>query len=144
MMAQPGSGVHRGAVQQGMLLILLALLGGIVTPFMVNSRMGVGAHTLGLLGGIVLILMGLIRPLMAQEPKVWGLMHVCWFIAVYANWANTMLAGLTGASHLTPIAGAGTTGAPWAEAVVFWGYVLVGVTSATGALVGVYGLRARR
>lgn len=131
----------RLAIRQGFFLILLSLLGGVVAPFMVNSRMGVGAHTLGILGGIVLILLGVIRPMFRREPHLWRPLYLCWLVALYANWANTLLAGLTGASHLTPLAGAGTTGAMWAEAIVFVVFVLVGVTSILGALIAVYALR---
>jgi hydroxylaminobenzene mutase len=138
-----GEGVHRVVIRQGFLLILLALLGGVLAPFMVNPRMGVGAHTLGVLGGLVLILIGLVRPLLNLERTLWLAMHGCWFAAAYGNWGTTMLAGLTGASRLTPIAGAGTTGSPLAEAIVFGLYVMVGVTSVVGTAIGVYGLRSR-
>lgn len=131
----------RVAVRQGFFLILLSLLGGLVAPFMASYRMGIGAHILGILCGIVLILLGVIRPMMHRDPQLWRPLHLCWLIALYANWANTMLAGLTGASHLTPVAGAGITGAPWAEVIVFGGFVLVGVTSLLGALIAVYALR---
>lgn len=131
----------RMIIRQGFLLILLALLGGVVAPFMINSRMGVGAHTLGLFGGIILVIIGLARPMLALDDRLWRAMHMCWFAAAYGNWATTMLAGLTGASHLTPIAGAGTTGTLLAEGIVFVLYVLVGVTSIVGTAIGVYGLR---
>lgn len=138
-----GEAAHRIIIRQGFLLILLALLGGMLVPFMVNPRMGVGAHALGVLGGIVLILIGLVRPLLNLDRNLWLAMHACWLAAAYGNWGNTMLAGLTGASRLTPIAGAGTTGSPAAEAVVFVVYVMVGVTSVVGTAIGVYGLRKR-
>ena len=136
-----GRAAHRVIVRQGFFLILLALLGGILAPFMVNPRMGVGAHTLGILGGIVLVITGLARPLLVLDARLWQALHVSWFAAAYGNWANTMLAGLTGASRLTPIAGAGTTGSPLAEFVVFWVYVMVGVASLIGTAIAVYGLR---
>lgn len=139
--AAVAAGFHRVAIRQGFLLILLALAGGVLAPFMVNYRMGIGAHTLGILGGIVLILLGLVRPLLAHDPRLWPVIHICWFTAAYCNWANTMLAGLTGASFLTPVAGGATTGAPWAEAIAFVVFVVVGVTSALGTLVAVYALR---
>lgn len=137
------TGPHRIVIRQGFLLILLALLGGIAAPFMVNSRLGVGAHTLGLFGGIILVIIGLARPMLSLDDRLWRLMHVCWLAAAYGNWATTMLAGLTGASHLTPIAGAGTTGTPLAEGIVFALYVAVGVTSIAGTAIGVFGLRPR-
>jgi hydroxylaminobenzene mutase len=136
-----GWAAHRVLVRQGFFLILLALLGGVLAPFMINPRMGVGAHTLGVIGGMVLILTGLARPLFVLDARLWQALHVSWFAAAYGNWANTMLAGLTGASHLTPIAGAGTTGSPLAEGIVFYAYIIVGVTSLIGTAIAVYGLR---
>jgi hydroxylaminobenzene mutase len=133
-------GIDRHVVGAGFFLILLALLGGVAAPFMINPRLGVGAHTLGVLGGLMLIAIGTARPAFRLKRGLWRAMLVFWFAAAYGNWANTMLAGLTGSSHLTPIAGAGTSGTPFAEAVVFVGYVVVGVTSVLGTAIGVYGL----
>jgi hydroxylaminobenzene mutase len=132
--------MDRLVIAQGFLLILLALLGGVLAPFMVNPRLGVGAHTLGMLGGLVLIAIGATKPVFVLNRREWLTLHTLWFVAAYANWANTTFAGLTGSSYLTPIAGAGTTGTAVAERIVFWVYVVVGVTSALGTMVAVYGL----
>ena len=130
-------------VRQGFVLILLALLGGVLAPFMVNPRLGVGAHTLGVLGGMVLILIGLAKPLFVLDRRLWLAMHTSWFVAAYTNWANTNLAGLTGSSYLTPVAGAGTTGGYLAEKIVFFFFVTVGVTSVIGTAIAIYGLLGR-
>ncbi len=138
-----GTAMDRLVIGQGFLLILLALLGGVLAPFMVNPRLGVGAHTLGVLGGLVLIAIGATKPVFVLDRREWRALHVLWFVAAYVNWANTMLAGLTGSSHLTPIAGAGTKGTYVAETIVFWVYVVVGVTSVLGTAIAVYGLFRR-
>jgi hydroxylaminobenzene mutase len=135
-----GPGIDRRVVGAGFFLVLLALLGGVAAPFMINPRLGVGAHTLGILGGLMLIAIGVARPAFVLDRRLWRAMLVFWFAAAYGNWANTMLAGLTGSSHLTPIAGAGTSGTPFAEALVFVAYVVVGVTSVLGTAIGVFGL----
>jgi len=132
--------MDRLIIRQGFLLILLALLGGVAAPFMINPRMGVGAHTLGILGGLVLIAIGATKPAFILDPRLWRAVHVCWFAAAYGNWATTMFAGLTGSSYLTPIAGAGTKGTYLAEAITFVFYVMVGVTSVIGTAIAVYGL----
>lgn len=131
----------RMVVRQGFLLILITLLGGIAAPYMVNMRMGVGAHVIGLFGGLVLIGVGLARPLFALGPRLWRMMHVSWFAAAYVNWLSATIGGLTGASSLTPIAGAGTAGSSLAETVVFWLFCVVGLSSLVGATLAVYGLR---
>jgi hydroxylaminobenzene mutase len=140
---QATPGMDRLMIRHGFVLILLALLGGVIAPFMVNPRLGVGAHTLGVLGGLVLIAIGATRPVMVLAPRLAFAMNASWFIAAYANWANTMVAGITGASHLTPIAGAGTKGDYVSEWIVFVVYVVVGVTSVVGTAIAVYGLLGR-
>jgi hydroxylaminobenzene mutase len=132
--------MDRLIIRHGFLLILLGLLGGAAAPFMINPRMGVGAHTLGVLGGLVLIAIGATKPVFVLDPRLWRAIHVCWFAAAYGNWATTLFAGLTGASYLTPIAGAGTTGTVLAEAITFVFFVMVGVTSIIGTAIAVYGL----
>jgi (hydroxyamino)benzene mutase len=138
-----GTSMDRLAIRHGFVLMLLALLQGVLPPFMVNPRLGVGAHTLGMLGGLVLIAIGATKPVFVLNRREWLALHTSWFIAAYANWANTTLAGLTGSSYLTPIAGAGTTGTVLAERFVFWIYVVVGVTSVLGTAIAVYGLLRR-
>lgn len=137
------AGMDRLIIRQGFVLILLALLGGVLVQFMVNPRMGVGAHTLGILGGMILILIGLTKPLFLLDRRLWFALHACWFFTAYANWAATMLAGLTGSSYLTPIAGAGITGSYLAETIVFVVYIALGVTSVVGTAIAVYGLLGR-
>jgi hydroxylaminobenzene mutase len=132
--------MDKTAIRHGFILILLALLGGVLAPFMVNPRLGVGAHTLGVLGGLVLIAIGATKPVFVLDNRLWVALRVCWMTAAYANWGNTMIAGITGSSHLTPIAGAGTSGTYLAEAFVFVVYVIVGVTSVIGTAIAVFGL----
>lgn len=140
-MNMPGMIGDRVVVRQGFLLILITLLGGIAAPYMANMRMGVGAHVIGLFGGLVLIGVGLARPLFTLGPRLWRTMHLSWFVAAYVNWLSATIGGLTGASSLTPIAGAGTTGSPLAETVVFWLFCIVGLSSLIAASLTVYGLR---
>ena len=134
-------GVDRAGVRHGFALILLSLLGGVLTPFLVNPRMGVGAHTLGVLGGLVLIALAATASVFRLSPELRRTMHNCWLSASYLNWAGTLLAGATGASFLTPIAGAGTAGSVAAEVAVISVYVTVGITSVAGTLIALYGLR---
>jgi hypothetical protein len=134
--------MDRPMVRLGFVLILLSLIGGIVAPtLMVNPRLGAGAHIIGLFGGLILIAVGVTRPLFMLGPTLRKVMNGCWLGATYGNWTGTMIAGLTGASHLTPIAGAGSVGSPIAENVVIVFFCFVGATSAIAALIAIYGLR---
>jgi len=133
--------LDRAVARHGFVLILLSLLGGVSTPFLANPRMGVGAHTLGVLGGLVLLALAALASAFRLTPELRRTLHRCWFSATYLNWAGTLFAGATGASFLTPIAGAGTTGSAAAEGVVMAAYVTVGITSLAGTLIAIYGLR---
>ena len=138
--ARDAGRMDRGLIRLGFILILV---GGVVAPtLMVNPRLGVGAHIIGLFGGLILIAVGATRPAFALDRTLWRIMKACWLGATYGNWVGTMLAGFTGASHLTPIAGAASVGAPLAETVVFAFFFFVGVTSVAAALIAIYGLRA--
>ena len=138
-----GMALDRPMIRLGFGLILLAFVGGILAPtVMVNSRLGVGAHLIGLFGGLILIAVGVSRPAFLLGPTLRRVMNGCWLGATYGNWTGTMIAGFTGASHLTPIAGAGTVGSPIAEDVVFAFFCFVGATSAIAALIAIYGLRS--
>ena len=134
-------GADRTGLRHGFVLILLSLLGGVLTPFLANPRMGVGAHTLGVLGGLVLMALAASAPAFRLKPELRRTMRRCWLAATYLNWAGTLLAGMTGASFLTPIAGAGTTGSTVAEVTVIVVYVTVGITSVAGTLIAIVGLR---
>jgi hydroxylaminobenzene mutase len=136
------AGMDRAMIRLGFVLILLSLIGGVVAPtLMVNPRLGAGAHIIGLFGGLILIAVGATRPAFALGGTLRRMMNGCWLGATYGNWAGTMLAGLTGASHLTPIAGAGSVGPPIAETIVIVFFCLVGVTSVVAAVIAIYGLR---
>lgn len=138
-----GTAMDRPMIRLGFGLILLAFVGGVLAPtVMVNPRLGVGAHLIGLFGGLILIAVGVTRPALLLGPVLRRVMNGCWLGATYGNWLGTMIAGFTGASHLTPLAGAGTTGTPLAENVVIGFFCFVGATSAIAALIAVYGMRS--
>ncbi len=137
-----GIAMDRPMIRLGFGLILLSFAAGILAPtLMVNSRLGVGAHLIGLFGGLILIAVGVTRPAFLLGPALRRIMNGCWLGATYGNWVGTTIAGFTGASRLTPIAGAGTVGSPIAEDVVFVFFCFVGATSAIAALIAIYGLR---
>jgi hypothetical protein len=64
-----------------------------------------------------------------------------WVYAAYANWLGCLLGGITGASRLTPIAGAGTTGDALAETVVSFLLQSLAVAAVVGTSLAVWGFR---
>jgi (hydroxyamino)benzene mutase len=95
----------------GILLFLLGLLTGLAVPVMANPRMGLSAHLEGIMNGLFLVILGLIWNKLALNGK-W-LTTVFW-LTVYGSFANfvaVMIAAITGAGKMMPIAGgkAGTS-----------------------------------
>jgi len=50
--------MNRTLLRLGFVLVLLALLAGLVVPQFRNPRLGLVAHTVGLLGGLLLVVPG--------------------------------------------------------------------------------------
>lgn len=134
--------MNRLQVQLGFVLILLALLGGFGMPLFVNPRLGLAAHSVGITGGLVLIALGALARSFALGPRATLVMMGSWVYAAYANWVACLLAAITGASRLTPIAGAGTTGSSLAEAVVAFLLQSLAVAALAGTALAVWGLQA--
>ena len=53
--------MNRNIIRHGFVLILLSLVGGLLLPAMSIPRLGLSAHTIGLLSGVLLLALGAIR-----------------------------------------------------------------------------------
>ena len=123
--------MHRRLLWQGFLLFVLSLLVGLFVPSFANPRMGLSAHVGGLMSGLFLIALGAVWGALEVTP---GRAAAIYWLALYGMWvgvAALVLAAIFGTSSLTPIAGAGRSGAPWQEALV----VLALVPSAVASVV---------
>lgn len=125
-----------------MILFLLGLLAGFVTPAFRNPRLGLSAHLEGVLNGMFLMLVGMlwdrIRLGARARSAAFGLL--LW--GGYVNWLACVLGGIFGASRLTPIAGAGFSAEPWQEHLVAAMFGSVGLTMLFAVLLLIWGLRA--
>ena len=135
--------VNRLQIQLGFILILLALCSGFGMPFFVNPRLGLAAHVVGITGGLVLIAIGALAGSFALGRRAAKVMMGTWVYAAYANWAASILGAMTGASRLTPIAGAGTAGTALAETVVSFLLQSLAVAAIVGTSLAVWGFRKR-
>jgi hydroxylaminobenzene mutase len=133
--------MNRRQIQLGFVLILLGLLTGLGTPVFANARLGLSAHMAALMGGLVLIALGALNGLFALSTRKILVMHWTWAYAAYANWLACLIGAITGASRLTPIAGAGTSGSPIAESVVSFLLLTLSVAAIAGTAIAVVGLR---
>jgi (hydroxyamino)benzene mutase len=136
--------MNRLQLQLGFVLILLALLSGLAVPFAVSPRLALAAHTAGLMGGLVLVALGGLANQFALGPRASETMMWCWAYSAYANWVGCLIGAVTGASRLTPIAGAGATGSPGAEAVVAFLLQSLALAAIVGTGLAVWGLRQPR
>src|SRR5688572_13296699 len=133
--------MNRLQVQLGFVLILLALVTGFGLPLFANPRLGLAAHVVGITGGLVLIALGALAGSFVLGRRAAAVMMWTWVYAAYANWAGCLLAAITGASRLTPIAGAGTTGDALAETVVAFLLQTLAVAAVIGTSLAVWGFR---
>lgn len=133
--------MNRTLLRLGFTLVLLALLTGLAVPQFANQRLGLAAHTVGLLGGLFLVVLGLVMPAITLGPRAAAALRWCWIYAVYANWLASVLGAMTGASRMTPLAGAGTSGGSLAEAGVSILLVSLSVAAIVGTGLAVWGLR---
>jgi hydroxylaminobenzene mutase len=134
---------HR-LLQMGMLLFLLGLLTGFVSPTLANSRMGLSSHLEGVMNGTFLIALGLIWPkLLLGRPAL----AVAFWLAIYgtfANWIATLLAAAWGAgAPMMPIAAAGHTGSGVEETVIRFLLLSVGLAMVAICMLSLWGLRMR-
>ena len=133
--------MNRLQVQLGFVLILLALLTGFGMPLFTNPRLGLAAHVVGITGGLVLIALGALAASFSLGPRSSKVMMWSWVYAAYANWVASVLGAITGASRLTPIAGAATSGSSAAEAVVAFLLESLAVAAIVGTVLAVWGFR---
>lgn len=133
--------MNRLQMQLGFVLILLALMTGFGMPLFVNVRLGLAAHTVGISGGLVLIALGALAQSFALGSRAAAIMMWSWVYAAYANWFGSLIGAITGASRLTPIAGAGTSGDPLSEAVVAFLLESLAAAALVGTSLAVWGLR---
>ena len=109
--------VNRSLVRAGFLLVLLGLITGLAVQLFLNPRMGLSAHLEGVLNGLLLVLVGLAWPHFHLPGRQARALEGLVLYAAFVNWGATSLAAAWGTSRLTPLAGAGYSGAVWQELV---------------------------
>ena len=128
----------------GAVLFLLGLIAGFCTPAFLNPRLGLSAHLEGVMNGMFLILIGVIwgRVVLSAKAKAWAFGLLLW--GSYVNWLACILGAATGASRMTPIAGAGFSAAPWQEQLVGALFGSVGLSMLAALLLLVWELRPKQ
>jgi len=126
-----------------LVLMLLALAGGIFVPAMAVPRLGLSAHTIGMLSGVLLIAIGAIWSHFILSARLCCLLKWSWLYASYANWFGCMLGAVLGAGSMTPVAAPGVRGSALAELTVMLLLLSVALASFLAVGLSLWGLRRR-
>jgi hydroxylaminobenzene mutase len=134
---------RRRLLWHGTFLFLLGLLTGLVEQKFANPRMGLAAHLEGVLNGILLMAVGSVWPEVRLKDRVKAVVFGTALYGTYANWAFTALAAAMGTAALSPVTGAGHSGAPWQEGLITAGFISVGLAIIGVALALLSGFRRK-
>ncbi|MHA7815655.1 MAG: hypothetical protein ACX93N_04210 [Pseudohaliea sp.] len=128
-------------VRQGFLLITLALIAGLFIPAMAVPRLGLSAHTVGVMGGMLLIAVGAVWSHfeLSETQRRW--LHTLWLSSSYLNWLACLAAALLGTGRTTPLASAGAVGGALEEALVAILFATVALVSFSACGLSLWGLR---
>ncbi len=128
-------------LRHAFVLILLSLIGGLFIPAMAIPRLGLSAHTVGVLGGVLLIAVGAIWQQFQLSGAQAAWLKWSWIFSSHVNWLACFLGGLLGAGKMTPIAAAGHVGGDTVEGLVAALFASVAVASFVAVGLSLWGLR---
>ncbi len=123
----------------GAVLFLLGLLSGMVVAQMPNARMGLAAHLEGVMNGIFLLVIGLAWEKLSLSEKNKTVTFWLLVYGTFANWLLVQTAAILKTSAMTPLAGAGFNGEPWAENFISGGLVTVAISMIAATLLLIIG-----
>ena len=135
--------MNKNIIRHGFILILVSLVAALFVPSMAIPRLGLSAHTIGILSGVLLIAVGAIWQQFSLSDRQAGVMYCSWLYAGYVNWLGCLVGAIFGAGKTTPVAAAGTVGSPTAEGVVALMLYSVALASFIAVGLSLWGLRAR-
>ncbi|MCF8258805.1 MAG: hypothetical protein K9J06_14720 [Flavobacteriales bacterium] len=117
----------------GMLLFLFGLLVGLAIPALANPRMGLASHLEGVMNGMFLMVLGLVWNRLSLSDRWLKVTYGLILYGTFANFFAVLLAAITGAGSMMPLAG-GIAGATWQEAII--SFLLVTLALAMVAVCG--------
>jgi hydroxylaminobenzene mutase len=133
--------MNKKLLRHGFILILLALVAGLFIPSMSIPRLGLSSHTIGIVGGILLIVLGVIWHEFVLSQKQRCILYFSWLYSSYMNWFACLTGAIIGAGKTTPVASAGFIGSALAENLVALMLISVGLVSFLAVGLSLYGLR---
>lgn len=133
--------MDRSIIRHGFVLILLALLAGFAVPAMKVPRLGLSAHVIGLISGLLLIAVGLVWQRLRLSDKIKNVLYWMWLVVAYGNWLGTLLAAIAGGSQLMPIAGNNAMPEPVLDVLITTIIGIVSLLSISALAATIWGLR---
>mgnify|MGYP006295257225 CR=1 FL=1 len=134
--------MNKAIIRHGFILILLALVSGMFISKMVIPRLGLSAHTIGILSGVLLIGIGAIWQQFTLSSRQASVMYWSWLYSSYVNWFGCLVGAALGAGKTTPVASAGVVGPPAAEFIVAVLLMSVALASFIAVGLSIWGLRS--
>jgi len=134
--------MDRTLLRHGFILILLALLTGLVIPAVAIPRLGLSAHTIGLMGGILLIAIASVWQRFELSGKQRAVLYFSWLYSSYVNWLACLLGAIVGAGNVTPVASGGQSGPDYMEVIVAILLGSVALASFVAVGLSLYGLKS--
>ena len=131
----------RKLLWHGIALFLLGLLTGLVQQALRNPRMGLAAHLEGVMNGTFLLALGAAWSKVRLSDRLSAAAYWTVLVGAYGNWVITMLAAALGTAAMTPIASAGFGAGRWQEALVTFGFVVVGISILVASVLLLIGFR---
>jgi len=136
--------ISRSLIRQGFILILIALLGALFIPVMAIPRLGLSAHTIGVMGGSLLIIVGIVWWELTLSGWQRNTAYVCWLVSAWVNWAACLFGALAGAGRMTPVAAGSASGPETAELIVSVLLMSVVITSVIALALTILGLSRKQ
>lgn len=128
----------------GVLLFLLGLIVGLLTPIFENPRMGVSSHIEGVLNGMFLIILGLIwNKIMLSER--W--LKITFWLAIYGsfmNWFGILIAAIFNGGKFLGIMAEGKEGSPIIEGIVGFSLITLSIAMVFICVTILIGLRKNK
>lgn len=136
--------MNRNMIRHGFILFLLALVAGLFVQTLKIPRLGLSAHTIGLVSGILLIAIGGVWEQFSLSRRQSRVMYWSWLYSSYVNWFGVQVGAIFGAGKVTPIASSGAVGSGPAEIVMMILLGSVGLVSFLAVGLSLWGLRSNQ
>lgn len=101
----------------GVVLFLLGLISGLLTPQMGSPRLGLSSHLEGVMNGLVLMVLGLMWPRIDLPDMMLKLTFYAVINGTFANWGGVMVGAIWNAGGMMHVA-SGHVGPQMAEIAV--------------------------